>query len=120
MTYAEPLPDPDARPSAGAVLAELAWLAEQEAAVTERKLRTLILARALGITWVQLAEALGFTSPQRRHTARSHYDHAVRVISGKDGPHAQSPTGQITQRQARDYLAGRRAWKETPDTQMAP
>lgn len=114
MTYAEPLPDPDAKPSAGAVLAELAELAEQEAAVTERKLRTLILARALGITWVQLAEALGFTSPQRRHTARSHYDHAVRVIARKDGQRALPPTAQITQSQARDYLSGREPWKDTP------
>lgn len=107
-------------PSADAVLIELAELTTQEAAVTERKLRTLILARALGATWVQLARALGFTSPHGRHSARSHHAHALRVISGKDGPHALPPTAQITQSQARDYLAGRRAWKETPDAQMAP
>lgn len=119
MTYAEPLPDPDAKPSAGAVLAELAELAEQEAAVTERKLRTLILARALGITWEQLAEALGFTSPQRRHTARSHHAHALRVITAKDGLAPLTPAERITQRQARDWLAARTR-KETPDAYMAP
>lgn len=115
MTYAEPFPNPDAGPSPDAVLAELAELADQERATTERKLRALILARALGVTWVQLAQALGFTSPQCRHTARSHYDHARRVIAEVDGPDALVPSLRITQRQARDYLAGRRPRKETPD-----
>jgi hypothetical protein len=117
VTHTEPRPDPDAPPDPVGVLYELTELADREAAVTERKLRAVILARALGATWVQLAAALGFAN---RHSARSHHAYALRTIASKDGPHAYTPSLHMTQRQARDYLAGRRSRKDNPNAHVAP